>query len=396
MTCALKTFRMNRRALLGGMAGLSVLYAARAADAAVAGRRKLVVIIARGGLDGLSVSPPYGDPAYQGLRKQIAIAQPGAEGGALKLDETFGLHPSLAQFHEMALAGEARIAPAVAIPERIRSHFEAQDMLENGTATVYGTSAGWLNRALGVMGTRRALSVGAQAPLVIRGPIECASWSPGPDLPQGDRVATILMDLYKDDPLLAPALATGLTNESMVEAAMNGQAVKANDVKALGKAISKFMTAPDGPDVVALSLDGFDTHANQGAAKGQLANRLAYVDALFGGLREGLGPTWKDTAVVMATEFGRTARVNGTGGTDHGTASTVLLAGGALKRGGIVGDWPTLADGRLFENRDLAPTVEVRSIFKGLLRDHMGVDQARLGTAVFPDSLSVRPSDGLI
>jgi uncharacterized protein (DUF1501 family) len=204
------------------------------------------------------------------------------------------------------------------------------------------------------------------------------------------------MDLYKDDPLLAPALASGLSNEAMARDAIGAETVKQNDVKALGAAISKFMVAHDGPDVVALSLDGFDTHASQGASKGQLANRLAYVDQLFAGLKGGLGPAWNDTAVVMATEFGRTARINGTSGTDHGTASTLLLAGGSLKRGGIVGDWPTLADNRLFENRDLAPTLEVRSVFKGLLRDHLGVEKAKLDTLVFPDSQSVAASDGLI
>ena len=389
-------FRMNRRALLGGMAGVSVMFAGRAAFASESGRRKLVVIIARGGLDGLSVSPPYGDANYAALRGAIAIPPPGADGGALKLDGTFGLHPAMPQIWAMTQSGEARIAPAVAIPDRIRSHFEAQDMLENGTARVYATSTGWLNRALAAMNTTRALSVGAQAPLVIRGPIETASWSPGPELPQGDRVAGILMDLYKDDPLLAPALAAGLSNEAMARDAIGAAQMKQNDVKALGAAISKFMVAHDGPDVVALSLDGFDTHASQGAAKGQLATRLTYVDQLFGGLKDGLGPAWSNTAVVMATEFGRTARINGTAGTDHGTASTLLLAGGALKRGGIVGDWPTLADNRLFEQRDLAPTLEVRSVFKGLLRDHMGVEKARLDTVVFPDSQSVTASDGLI
>ena len=210
------------------------------------------------------------------------------DGGALKhRDGTFGLHPALPQIWAMTQSGEARIAPAVAIPDRIRSHFEAQDMLENGTAQVYATSTGWLNRALAAMNTTRALSVGAQAPLVIRGPIETASWSPGPELPQGDRVAGILMDLYKDDPAAgARAGVAAFSNETMVESAMGGQSVKANDVKALGAAISKFMTAPDGPDVVALSLDGFDTHANQGSTTGQLATRLTYVDQLFGGLKD--------------------------------------------------------------------------------------------------------------
>ncbi len=405
MTRDLKTFRMNRRALLGAMAGVSITFAGRSAQAAGSGRKKLVVIIARGGLDGLSVTPPYGDPNYAALRGQLAYGLPGATGGVLKLDSTFGLHPALPSLHAMALAGEARFAPSVAIPDRIRSHFEAQDLLENGTTTVYGTSVGWLNRSLTALGTTRALSVGATAPLVIRGPVQAASWSPGPALPQGDRVASILMDLYKDDPLLAPALSSGLSAEAMAESAMGGGDTSAmgqtnargqarrNDVRALGQTVSKFMRAPDGPDIVALSLDGYDTHAGQVA---QLAARLPFVDQLYAGLKEGLGPMWGDTAIVMATEFGRTARTNGTGGTDHGTASTLILAGGALKSGGIVGDWPTLNSSALFENRDLAPTLDVRSVYKGLLRDHVGVDRARLDTMVFPDSAGVRPVEGLV
>ena len=401
----LEIFRLNRRALLGGMAGLSVTFAGYGASAATGARKKLVVIIARGGLDGLSVTPPYGDANYVPLRGALAIGAPGSPNGALQLDSTFGLHPQLVGIHAMALAGEARFAPSVAIPDRIRSHFEAQDVLENGTTTVYGTSVGWLNRSLSALGNKRAMSVGATAPLVIRGPVQAASWSPGPLLPQGDRVASILMDLYKDDPLLAPALASGLSAESMAETAMAGSGdsmtggggargqARRNDAKSLGMTISKFMTAADGPDVVALSLDGYDTHAGQVA---QLNARLPYVDQLFTGLKEGLGTTWKDTAIVMATEFGRTARANGTGGTDHGTASTMILAGGALKSGGIVGDWPTLASSRLFENRDLAPTLDVRSVYKGLLRDQLGVDPAKLDTMVFPDSAAARPVDALV
>jgi uncharacterized protein (DUF1501 family) len=396
MTRKSHVFLPHRRDLLAGLAGISVAFAGRAAAAAGSSRRKLVVMVARGGLDGLSLTPPYGEAAYAGLRGALALAPPGAPGGVLKLDGTFGLHPAMPGLHAMALAGEARIAPAVAIPGRIRSHFEAQDMLENGSERVYGLESGWLNRALQALGSTRGLAVGAQTPLVLRGPVQAASWSPGPSLPEGDRVATILMDLYRDDALLAPALAAGLSADAMAEAATGGQPVRRNDVRGLGAAIARFMTAEDGPDVVALSLDGFDTHARQGAAVGQLANRLGPVDQLLTGLKDGLGPAWRDTAVVMATEFGRTVRINGTGGTDHGTASSLVLAGGALKAGGIVGDWPGLEERRLFENRDLAPTLDVRAVFKGLLRDHLGVDRAKLDTVVFPESGGVRAVDGLV
>jgi len=164
----------------------------------------------------------------------------------------------------------------------------------------------------------------------------------------------------------------------------------------LGATLAGFMREPGGPQIAALSLDGFDTHANQGAGQGQLATRLAYLDAVLDGVHTGLGPDWNDTIVVVATEFGRTARVNGTAGTDHGTASTALLLGGALKRGGIVGDWPTLTETSLFENRDLAPTLDMRALFKGLLAEHMGVERRILDTEVFPDSAAVRATAGLV
>lgn len=384
---------LDRRSLLAGLAGISVSFAGRTAFAGDAGRKKLVVIIARGALDGLSVATPYGDPNYVALRGQLAIPAPGETGGGLKVDSTFALHPALVEVHAMVLSGEARFAPAVAIPERIRSHFEAQDMLENGTAKVYSTNSGWLNRALQAQGSTRGLSVGTTAPLLLRGPVQAASWAPGPSLPQGDRVASLLMDLYKDDPVLAPALASGLATEGMALSAENGTKVRPNEVKRLGETIARFMIEPAGPDVVAISLDGWDTHAGQTA---QLKARLPAPDQLIAGLKAGLGGEWKNTVVVMATEFGRTARVNGTGGTDHGTASTLILAGGALKPGGIVGDWPTLANGKLFENRDLAPTLDIRAVFKGVLRDHIGVDQAKLDTAVFPGSGDVRAVGGLV
>jgi uncharacterized protein (DUF1501 family) len=164
----------------------------------------------------------------------------------------------------------------------------------------------------------------------------------------------------------------------------------------LGATLAGFMIQPGGPQVAAVSIDGFDTHANQGASQGQLATRLAYLDAALDGLADGMGPAWKGTAVVVVTEFGRTSHINGTGGTDHGTASTALLLGGALKAGGIVGDWPTLAQGKLFENRDTAPTLDMRGVFKGLLVAQYGLDRRALDTVVFPDSAAVAPVMGIV
>ena len=415
---------LSRRQALTGALGLGITVElvggrAYAASQGARARKKLVVIVCRGGLDGLSLSPPVGDPDYAALRGAVAIPGFGQPNGALKLDDTFGLHPSMTATHALALKGQARIAPAVATPDRERSHFEAQDVLESGAAVVYGTSSGWLNRALlamGPTGSVKAISVGPTAPLILRGPVEAASWSPGGAAETDHRLPGILMDLYRNDPLLGPALASGIATQSMAKTATasvamggagdpptsrqnTGQPVRGNArqgmpvARKLGATLAAFMTQPDGKQVAAVSFDGFDSHANQAAL---LTTRLAYVDAFIDGLASGLGPAWNDTVVVMATEFGRTARVNGTAGTDHGTASTALLIGGGLKRGGIVGDWPTLASNRLFENRDTAPTLDMRGVFKGVLRDHLGVDRARLDSTVFPNSGATPPVEGMI
>lgn len=403
---------LSRRSLLAAGAGLSVAFMGRSAfsDEALGGR-KLVVVVCRGGMDGLSVSPPIGDPDYAGLRRGIAIA-PDA---ALRLDGTFGLHPSLAAIHAMARMGEARIVPAIASPDRARSHFEAQDVLETGAGGVYATDSGWMNRALAAKGDRKvpALSVGATSPLILRGPVQTGAWSPGRANEKSPRLPGLLMDLYAGDPLLAPAFAQGLETEAMAKTALTGmskapapgygggglaglQRQGQASAKRIGQTIAGFMIQPEGPQLVALSAEGFDTHANQGAVQGQLANRLAYLDSLAEGLREGLGAEWNKTVVVFATEFGRTARINGTNGTDHGTGSTAILLGGALKKGGIVGDWPTLKENALYEGRDTRPTVDSRALFKGLLAEHMGLDRRALDTAVFPDSAGVAPVLGLV
>jgi uncharacterized protein (DUF1501 family) len=391
---------VSRRAALAlGGAGLSAILLGQAHAATTdLGGRKLVVIICRGAMDGLSVCPPIGDADYANLRGAIAI--PGDQ--ALKLDDTFSLHPSLSGLHGMVQSGQARIAPAVAIPQRIRSHFEAQDMLESGGDQLYGVATGWLNRTLQAVQPSpiKAISIGPQQPLILHGPVEAESWSPGGrSNSQSERVTAAVQALYQDDYLLGPALATGLEvqNQAMAQGMTmsGGGAQSGGDAKALALTTAKFMTQPGGPSIAVLSLGGFDTHAGQGAVSGRLANRLAVLDGTLTGLQAGLGEQWGKTVVIVATEFGRTAHVNGTNGTDHGTASTLILAGGALKRGGIIGDWPTLQAKRLFENRDLAPTLDIRQVFKGVLADHMGVSRAALDHNVFPGSVAVKPIYGL-
>lgn len=441
--------QLSRRSLLLQAAGLgvSVSFLGGSAFAAADGpmaRRKMVVVICRGGMDGLTVSPPVGDPDYAALRGDVAVSAD----KALKLDGTFGLHPALESVHALALKGQARIAPAIASPDRARSHFEAQDVLETGAAEVYGVTTGWLNRTLEVMGPSKVegLSVGATAPLILRGKVQAASWSPGKGVDETARLPTLLQDLYKADPMMGRAFARGLETEAMAQAAMTGlnpaptpvstdamamapqmagKAMWQNAVntsgatpqgmaapamppgaqaiagqrqgreaaRKLGSTLAGFMVQPGGPRIAAISLDGWDTHAGQ---VGQLNTRLSYLDAVLDGLNTGLGAEWSNTVVVAATEFGRTARVNGTGGTDHGTGSTALVLGGGLKAGGIIGDWPTLKQDALFENRDVRPTLDMRGLFKGVLAEHMGVDRAALETKVFPDSADAKAVTGLV
>jgi uncharacterized protein (DUF1501 family) len=405
----------TRRGLLATAAGfglsLQLLAApATAADSAL-NKKKVIVVICRGGMDGLSVAPPIGDGEYRGLRGALALNDT-----ALPLDGAFALHPQLTAVHAMAKAGEARIAPAVATPDRARSHFEAQDVLETGAAGVYSTTSGWLNRAVETLSTHRkvdALSIGPTAPLILHGKAPTASWSPGRGADAEARLPSLLQDLYRNDALLGPALARGLATEAMAKEATAGldggqPAMMAGNGKAgggagaqqgreaartLGQSLAGFMREPGGPTVAAISLDGFDSHAGQANL---LTQRLAYLDAVLDGVHTGLGPEWKNTVVLVATEFGRTARANGTGGTDHGTGSTALVLGGALKPGGIVGDWPTLKQQALYENRDVAPTLDMRGLFKGVLAEHMGVDRAALDRVVFPDSAAAKPVAGLV
>jgi uncharacterized protein (DUF1501 family) len=388
---------INRRHLLAAAsAGVGLAFAGRVAAQTAGPANKLVVVIARGAMDGLSVTVPYADPNYVSLRGGLAIAAPGEASGALALREGFGLHPALAGLHALYAQGQMRFAPAVALPVRIRSHFDAQDVLENGGEGLRQQSDGWLNRAIVAAGgtSLKGLFIGAQTPLILRGDAPVSSWAPGGLVRDGDRIASLLQDLYVEDPMLGQNLARGLATEQLVSMEGGDQRLRRNDVQGLGQAVAKLMTGPEGADIVAVSLDGWDTHAGQ---RGQLQTRLTGLDQLVTGLQDGLGETWSRTAVIVATEFGRTARANGTQGTDHGTGSSLLLAGGAVKRGGPIGDWPTLADNRLFENRDLAPTLDIRSVFKGVLRDHMGLDRAALDARVFPGSAAEAPAmDGLI
>jgi len=371
---------------------------------------RLLVIVLRGALDGLAAVAPVGDPDWVSLRGDKALALDGKT-PARPLNSFFALNPAMPNLHRLYKAGAATIVHAAATPYRERSHFDGQDVLESGLARPGATDTGWLNRALATLqpagraGGRDAFAVGPIAPLVVRGPAPVLSWTPRRLPPAGEDTMMRLLDLYRHtDPALARVLeerlglatiarAGGMDGEQARPAAGPGQ-VRAYFAESAGTA-AKFLARPDGPRIGALAFDGWDTHADEGVMNGRLANLLGALDGALAAVETEMKEAWRQTVVAVVTEFGRTARINGTEGTDHGTATVALLAGGALKGGRVIADWPGLKVANLHDGRDLKPTIDLRAVLKGLLRDHLRVDEAALAAKVFPDSVAVKPMAGL-
>ena len=366
------------------------------ADAATDAR--FVFVILRGALDGLAAVPAYGDGAYAAKRGALAITSP-----QLKLDGMFALHPSLTQLHERFQSKELIVFHAVASPYRERSHFDGQDLLENGTSAPKSAHDGWLNRALPLLPEakqratdRIALALAQNVPLVLRGDARVGSWAPS-RLPDTDSdTLQRIADLYSTDEYFASRLQSALSADSVAGEGMSaGRRDPLNALNTVAAAAGKFLAAADGPRIAVLEATGWDTHANQGAERGQLANRLRGLDQALNSLRTALAGAWGRSAVLVVTEFGRTVAVNGTAGTDHGTATCAFLAGGAVAGGRVVADWPGLASSALYEGRDLRPTLDVRSIMKGVLASHLGAAESGIEEHVFPGSRSARPLDDL-
>jgi len=373
--------------------------------ASAAGAPPFVVVILRGALDGLSAVPPYGDPDYAGARGQIAIARPHEPKGALDLDGFFGLHPALAGLHERYAERELLVVHASASAYRERSHFDGQNVLENGGDAPSGTASGWLNRALGALKGRAVtgLALGQNVPLILRGPVPVGSWAPSA-LPEVEpELLERLRDLYSNDATLAARLDEGTRIDALAadEMAGEGEAMRRakgggiERLKAIAETAGRMLAAPDGPKLAVFDAGGWDTHAGEGGAEGQLANRLGGFDKVLDALRQGLGPEWRRSVVLVCTEFGRTVQVNGTRGTDHGTGAAAFVVGGAVAGGRVLADWPGLAPRARYEGRDLRPTTDLRAVAKGLLAEHLGLGRGALAE-VFPGSERIAPIAGLV
>jgi uncharacterized protein (DUF1501 family) len=379
---------------------------------------RMLTIVLRGALDGLAVVAPVGDPDWVKLRGDKALVLDGKT-PALALDSFFALNPAMPNLYRLYKADQAAIVHASATPYRERSHFDGQDVLESGLPKPGRAESGWLNRALSGLEPEarvsrkdgRAFAVGPVTPLVVRGPAPVMSWTPRRIQPASEDTMARLLDLYHHtDTELARAIEGRMDLVTLARAGdpaalapTEGQPlpqgflaqVRAYFADAAGTA-AKFLARADGPRIGALAFNGWDTHIDEGAESGRLAMLLGALDGAIGAVEKNMGEAWRDTVVAVVTEFGRTARINGTNGTDHGTGTIALLAGGALKGGRVIADWPGLKIANLYEGRDLAATTDLRAVLKGLLKDHLRVTDQALAANVFPGSADVTAMAGLV
>jgi uncharacterized protein (DUF1501 family) len=413
-----KRHAATRRGVLAG-SGALFAWAFTPKIARAEGRDpRFLTIVLRGALDGLAAVAAVGDPDWVKLRGDSALGLDGAT-PALPLDGFFALNPAMPNLHRLYKSGQAIVVHAVATPYRDRSHFDGQDVLESGLVRPGRSDTGWLNRALCTLeqgdrvgtgtGNKHAFAVGPITPLVVRGAAPVLSWVPSRLPAVSDDTTMRLLDLYRHtDPTLARVLEDRNDLATLTPRDPDGRSATAPAVQSGGidqvrayfseaaGAAARFLASPDGPRVGALALDGWDTHANEGVVNGRLSRLLGALDGALAAIETNMGAAWNETVVTLVTEFGRTARINGTAGTDHGTATVALLVGGALKGGRVIADWPGVKDSNLFENRDLKATTDLRAVLKGLLRDHLRVEEHALAAEVFPGSEGVRPIVGCV
>ena len=376
-----------RRQLLSAAAlGAGALFVAPGlALATVATDRRFVFIIQRGAADGLDIVRPTGDPAFAALRAGLVGETPGT-----KLDTLFTLHPALVEVGRMYAQRQALFVHAVASPYRDRSHFDGQNVLETGGAQPYAVRDGWLNRLVVMLPRSReqAIAIASTVPTTLRGDVQVASFAPSPLPHAADDLMTRVTALYDADPQLHPIWSAALETKGLAAGVGASQ-----DPASLGRLTASFLTKPDGPRIAMLETLGWDTH---NAQKNRLANQLKNLDAMLAAMRDGLGPAWAKTTVLVATEFGRTVAVNGTGGTDHGTGSVAMLVGGAVKGGRVMADWPGLSAAKLYQARDLLPTSAIDALIAGAVAESLALDPQRVGRGLFAQATGDRPMSGLI
>ncbi len=410
----------TRRELLKAMAASAVTLTlwprlAWSASNASSAQPLLLVVMLRGGLDGLHALPPIGDNAWGALRGSLPFAPGDAAAKPLPLDRNFALHPAMPYAAQLYQQKAFLPVVAVAPPYQGRSHFEAQDCVENGSARPSGAPDGWMNRCVSSVRGEEGLAIATAMPLIMRGPAKVSTWSPPLPIGIDPNLLLRLDTLYAEDPQLAEAYSRAVAeshDNAMVDAdapamltanatnseqgdkkVVQGRAYGAGGLPEMMAAAGKFMARDSGPQIAFVEDTGWDTHAAEVAT---LQRKLGQLDAGLKSYRDAMGAAWDRTVVMVVTEFGRTAKVNGTGGTDHGTGGVSFLAGGAVAGGRVAGQWPGISSQDLNEGRDVHATTDMRALFKGVLAGHLLVPASALDARVFPDSAAVRPMSGLL
>lgn len=348
---------------------------------------RFVFVLLRGGFDGLAAVVPIGDDSYARLRSGFAFE----ESELFALNELFGLAPGLSPLRDLWQANELVTLHAMAIPYRTRSHFDGQAILETGIDRPVGSSDGWLNRLLQVMeGKRSGIAIAAGMPRSLTGSYEVQTWSPTQLGVVDDAYLQRLGALYRNDKALYGRFEAAVQQQDTVgEEPMARGNARRGGVTSIMQAAAKILRQDGGPNIAAMEFSGWDTHANQGLAGGALDRLLGQLAEGLMAFRADMGPAWNNTTVVVMTEFGRTARANGTRGTDHGTAGAGLVIGPRVAKSAAYADWPGLSDSALFEGRDLKPTLDVRAVLKGAVAGAFDLSRPQLDR-VFPNSPDVR------
>ena len=352
---------------------------------------RFVLVFLRGALDSLHALVPYDDINYRNLRPRLAVSDP------LKIGGYFGLHPDLKGLHDLYRDGDLTLIPATSTSYRERSHFDAQNLLENGSGKPFGAHDGWLNRAIAGLGEtdkRLGLSLGARTPLILKGDANIQTWSES-ELPDvSDVFLDRLDDIYASDPLFSSALmdARAATDPMLMDPMMRQKLLGGESLRRSAEAAGQLLAMAEGPRIAVLESQGWDTHFDQ---MSRLSRLFKELDSAVANLKSGLNPVWDKTVIMVVSEFGRTVAENGNRGTDHGTGGLVFLAGGAVKGGRVAGDWPGLEQRALYEGRDLMPVNSCEAIFKTMLMSHLGVSEAHIAEQVFPSN-PVAPMGGLL
>ena len=398
---------LDRRTFLQtlGAAGLLGSLPARflwGQETPVAGpKRTLVFVFLRGGMDGLSFAVPYGDPFYYKERPRLALPTPGKPGGVIDLDGHFGLHPSLAPLLPLYRNRVLAAVHAVGSPNPTRSHFDAQDYMESGTPGVKNTPDGWLNRQLKHSHAHgdtpfRGVAIGPNLPRILRGDATALAianlkaFGFGGRATARDRIAAAFGDLYSgsESGLMASSAEEAFDAVRMLRSARVGHREPAHGANypnnRFGRSLAQLaqlIHADLGLEIAFAEVDGWDTHFNQGAEQGQLANRLGDFGRAIAAFVTDLGPRMADVVLMTMSEFGRTIAENGSRGTDHGRATAMLVMGGPTKGGQVYGRWPTLEPEKRIDGRDLAVTTDFRDLFGEVLTGHLGAKDI---PAIFP------------